>query len=257
MSRPPWVANPGCSLQLRAKQHASVLEHHKGKGRSGNGTIISMKPRFSLLAGAVLGVAILLAVALAAQQGPIVLPGQVPTTSTPEQQAPIPETQHPLKVQVEMVHLYATVRDRHGAIVPNLTQDNFRVFEDGQQQKIAYFNRSADLPLTLAILIDTSGSQRDLLPEEKIAAKRFLKLVLKPKDLALVMSFDTQVNLLADFTNSLGTLDSAIDRAKINAPVSSGVVTPGTFPTGNKITGTDFYDAVVRTSCRRARVSAT
>ena len=168
----------------------------------------------------------------------------MPTTPTPQQQAPIPEMQHPLKVQVEMVHLYATVRDRHGEIVPNLTADNFRVFEDGQQQKIAYFNRSANLPLTLAILIDTSGSQQSLLPQEQVAAKRFLKLVLKPKDLALVMSFDTQVNMLADFTTSLSVLDSAIDRAKINAPVSSGVITPGTFPTGNKITGTDFYDAV-------------
>lgn len=203
-----------------------------------------MKRVFPLLAGVVLCVGILVAVALAAQQGPIVVPGETPPTPAPQSQTPIPETQHPLKVQVEMVHLYATVRDRHGEIVPNLTKDNFRVFEDGQQQKIAYFNRSANLPLTLAILIDTSGSQQDLLPEEQSAAKRFLKLVLKPTDLALVLSFDTQVNLLADFTSSLGILDSAIDRAKINAPTSGGVITPGTFPTGNKPTGTDFYDAV-------------
>lgn len=184
---------------------------------------------------------VLVAGAWAAQQGPIVLPGQQgPAAPQSQQPQPIPQTAQPLKVQVEMVHLYATVRNRHGEIVPNLTKDNFRVFEDGKEQKIAYFTKEMNLPLTLAILIDTSGSQSSLLGAEKVAAKRFLKQVLRKGDLAMVISFDTQVNLLADFTNNTGILDDAIDRARINAPP----IIPGTFPTGNKPTGTDFYDAV-------------
>jgi VWFA-related protein len=204
-----------------------------------------MKRGFSLLAVAVLLIGALVAVGWAAQQGPIIVPGQTPPTPSSQQQAPpIPQAQQPLKVQVEMVHLYATVRDDHGAIVPNLSANNFRVFEDGQQQKIAYFAKSANLPLSLAILVDTSGSQSDLLSAEQIAAKRFLKQVLRKGDLAMVISFDTDVNLLADFTSSLGILDHAIDSTRINAPLAPSIISQGPFPSSNKPTGTDFYDAV-------------
>jgi VWFA-related protein len=186
-----------------------------------------------------------MAAGMAAQQGPIVVPGQEPPSAPPSQQAPpMPQVQQPLKIRVEMVHLYATVRDKHGAIVPNLTADNFRVFEDGQQQKIAYFGKETDLPLTLAILVDTSGSQSNLLDAEKEAAKRFLQQVLRPSDLAMVITFDTDVNLLADFTNNTGILDAAIDRAKINAPMAPSIISQGPFPSSDKPTGTDFYDAV-------------
>ncbi|HVB34211.1 MAG TPA: VWA domain-containing protein [Patescibacteria group bacterium] len=182
--------------------------------------------------------------AWAAQQGPIVVPGQEPP-SAPEQQAPpIPEAQTPLKIQVEMVHLYATVRDKHGAIVPNLTGKDFRIFEDGKEQKVAYFTKESNLPLTMAILVDTSGSQTNLLGAEKVAAKRFLKQVLRPRDLAMVISFDTDVNLLADFTSSTGILDEAIDRTRINDPIAPSIIAQGPFPSSNKVIGTDFYDAV-------------
>ncbi|HVB99307.1 MAG TPA: VWA domain-containing protein [Candidatus Dormibacteraeota bacterium] len=198
----------------------------------------------SRLTGVVLFLAVLAVGAWAAQQGPIILPGQQPPSPQQPQLAPIPEMQKPLQVQVEMVHLYATVRDKHGAIVPNLTASDFRVFEDGKQQKIAYFTKEMNLPLTLAILVDTSGSQTQLLGAEKVAAKRFLKQVLRPSDLALVMSFDTDVNLLADLTDSTSILDEAIDRTRINAPAGPPMGSPGPFPSSDKPIGTDFYDAV-------------
>jgi VWFA-related protein len=159
----------------------------------------------------------------------------------PQQKSP-PQVQQPLKVQVEMVHLFATVRGRHGNIVSNLTKKDFRVYENGKQQKIAYFSREMNLPLTLGLLIDTSGSQQDLLGAEQDAAKQFLKQILTPKDLAFVITFDTDVNLMADFTTSLGRLDKAIDRARINAPLNPSIVVNTPFPKRN--VGTVFYDAV-------------
>ncbi len=143
-----------------------------------------------------------------------------------------------------MVHLYATVRDKHGRLVPNLTQSDLQVFEDGQPQKIAYFSKEMNLPLTLAMLIDTSGSQQNILGAEQETAKEFLQQILTPKDLALVISFDLDVNLLADFTNTGSILDQAIDGAKINAAGPPPLVSNGPFPTNGKIIGTDFYDAV-------------
>ena len=141
-----------------------------------------------------------------------------------------------------MVHLFATVRGKHNALISNLTKDNFRVFEDGQPQKIAYFSRDMNLPLTLGLLIDTSGSQQRLLGTEQEAAKRFLAKILTPKDLAMVITFDTDVNLLADFTNESSILDRAIDRARINAGIAPSIIAQGPFPT--KPDGTHFYDAV-------------
>jgi VWFA-related protein len=203
-----------------------------------------MKRCGPFVAGAALLLGTLGAVAWAAQQGPIVVPGQQPPSAPAPRQQPIPETQQPLKVQVEMVHMYATVRGKRGALIPNLAANNFQVFEDGQQQKIAYFQHQTDLPLTLALLIDTSGSQQYILGDEQHEAKEFLRENLAPKDLALVMSFDTDVNLLADLTSTASILDRAIDSAKINAPNPPSIIAQGPFPSSNKPIGTDFYDAV-------------
>lgn len=153
----------------------------------------------------------------------------------------IPSTQKPLQVQVNLVRLFVTVRDRHGGLVTQLTRDRFRVYEDGQLQTIAYFDQEMNLPLTLALLIDTSGSQEHLLEPEKIAAKRFLTRVLRRGDEALVISFDLDVNLLADFTFDLERLQRAIDRAQINARALPAMVQGPLPPRPN---GTHFYDAV-------------
>jgi VWFA-related protein len=148
-----------------------------------------------------------------------------------------------IRVQVTLVNLYATVRDHHKAIVTGLTKDDFEVYEDGQPQQISNFSAETNLPITIGLLVDTSGSEMYTLSAEKEAATRFLARVMRKNDLAMVISFDTDVDLLADFTDDRDRLDSAINRARINAPMASSIIAQGPFPqSGNG--GTDFYDAV-------------
>jgi VWFA-related protein len=147
-----------------------------------------------------------------------------------------------IRVEVNIVNLFATVRDKHKAIVTGLKQDDFQVYEDGQPQEITYFSAESNLPITLGILMDTSGSEYFMLSGEKEAGSRFLARVLRKGDLAMVMSFDTDVDLLADFTDDRGMLDRAINRAQINAP-SGGMIAQGPLPSSGT-GGTNFYDAV-------------
>ncbi|HLJ24349.1 MAG TPA: VWA domain-containing protein [Candidatus Acidoferrales bacterium] len=147
-----------------------------------------------------------------------------------------------IRVQVNLVNLFVTVRDKHKAIVTGLTKDDFQVYEDGQPQEITNFSAESDLPITLGILLDTSGSEYYMLGGEKEAGSRFLARVLRKGDLAMIMTFDTDVDLLADFTDDRGLLDRAINRAQINAP-SGGMIAQGPLPTSGT-GGTNFYDAV-------------
>jgi VWFA-related protein len=148
-----------------------------------------------------------------------------------------------IRVQVNLVNLFATVRDKHKAVVTGLKQDDFQVYEDGQLQEITNFSAESNLPITLGILIDTSGSEYYMLSSLKEAASRFLGRVMRKGDLAMVMSFDTDVDLLADFTEDRSQLNRAINRAQINAPGSSVIIAQGPFPTSGS-GGTNFYDAV-------------
>lgn len=148
-----------------------------------------------------------------------------------------------IRVEVNLVNLFATVRDKHKAVVTGLTKDDFQVFEDGQPQEITNFSAESNLPITLGILLDTSGSEEFLLGAEKDAASRFLGRVMRKGDLAMVMSFDTDVDLLADFTEDRARLNRAINRAQINAPGSGSIIAQGPFPTSGS-GGTNFYDAV-------------
>jgi VWFA-related protein len=147
-----------------------------------------------------------------------------------------------IRVQVNLVNLFVTVRDKHKAIVTGLTKDDFQVYEDGQAQEITNFSAESDLPITLGILMDTSGSEYYMLGGEKEAGSRFLARVLRKGDLAMIMTFDTDVDLLADFTDDRGLLNRAINRAQINAP-SGGMIAQGPLPTSGT-GGTNFYDAV-------------
>ena len=147
-----------------------------------------------------------------------------------------------IRVQVNVVNLFATVRDKHKAVVTGLKQDDFQVYEDGQPQEISYFSADSNLPITLGLLLDTSGSEYYMLSAEKEAASRFLGRVMRKGDEAMVMSFDTDVDLLADFTDDRGMLNRAINRAQINAP-SGGMIAQGPLPSSGT-GGTNFYDAV-------------
>jgi VWFA-related protein len=148
-----------------------------------------------------------------------------------------------LKANVNLVNLFATVRDKNKRIVPDLKQEDFKIFEDNQEQKIAFFSKEVTLPITLGLLIDTSGSEQNRLGAEQEAASRFLERVMKKGDEAMVISFDLDVDLLADFTDDRAQIERAINKARIGA-VSGGVITPGTIPQGSNTGGTHFYDAV-------------
>jgi VWFA-related protein len=148
-----------------------------------------------------------------------------------------------IRQEVTLVNLFVTVRDKHKAIVPGLKMDDFQLFEDGQPQQITNFSVETDLPITLGLLIDTSGSETYMLAAEKEAASSFLARVMRKGDLAMVISFDLDVDLLADFTDDRSRLDRAINRAQINAPGSSVIVAQGPLPSSGS-GGTNFYDAV-------------
>jgi VWFA-related protein len=148
-----------------------------------------------------------------------------------------------LKVDVNVVQLFFNVKDKKGGLIPNLTKEDFEIFEDGKPQTVKYFKAESDLPLTLGILIDASGSQQRVLEMEKEVGGQFLQEILRTKDEAFVLSFDVNVDLLQDFTNSVSRLKEALNRARINMGVGGGVMMPGPIPQGNP-RGTLLYDAI-------------
>ncbi|MBI1739840.1 MAG: VWA domain-containing protein [Candidatus Koribacter versatilis] len=189
------------------------------------------------LAVGVFGLAILLSLPSAAQDA---------QTQPPPSDDQATET---LKVNVEVVQLFFNVKDKRGALIPNLTKDSFDLSEDGKPQTIKYFKAETDLPLTLGILIDASGSQKRVLDMEKEVGGSFLESILRPKDMASVFSFDVDVNLLQDFTGSVSRLKRALSDVQINAGTGACANLPGLgggpIPcpsTGPR--GTVLYDAV-------------
>jgi len=153
-----------------------------------------------------------------------------------------------LKVNVNVVQLFFNVKDKRGALIPNLTKDEFEILEDGKAQTIKYFAAESNLPLTLGILIDSSGSQARVLDMEKQVGGEFLSEILRDKDLAFVLGFDVNVDLLQDFTNSVHALKTALNTARINTAGGGGTGIPGlgggTVPTVGTPRGTLLYDAV-------------
>lgn len=151
-----------------------------------------------------------------------------------------------IKVNVNVVQLFFNVKDKHGTLIPNLNKADFEIFEDGKPQTIKYFNAETNLPLTLGILIDSSGSQRNVLDMEKEVGGAFLRQILTDKDEAFVISFDISVDLLQDFTRDTHRLQAALNKAKINVDYTSGGIPGlggGPVPTQNA-PGTLLYDAV-------------
>jgi VWFA-related protein len=169
---------------------------------------------------------------------------QSPTPAQPQQDQQLPQSQQPLKVQTTLVNVFVTARDKKNGIVSDLTQNDFKVFEDGQEQKIAFFQKDVNMPITLGMLMDTSGSMYSVIGAEQDTASRFLREVMRKKDEAMVISFDFDVDLLADFTEDTNVLERAIRRTSVNSVGGGGVVTPGTIPQGNNAGGTDLYDAI-------------
>jgi len=177
-----------------------------------------------------------LAPALRAQEAPSPT-GPPPASKAAAQPVDIGDVQT-LKVNVNLVNVYFSVRDKNGYIT-NLHKDDCSILENKEPQKTKNFTQEKNLPLTIGILLDTSGSQINVLPLEQQSGAEFLKDVLTPKDEAFLISFDINVNLLADYTNSPREIKRSIDSAVINTGAGTGSVT------GNgSARGTLLYDAV-------------
>lgn len=163
-----------------------------------------------------------------------------------------------IAVEVKTVSVLATVRDRHGKIVPDLTRESFKLEEDGKQQTIDYFAKESDLPLRMGLLVDTSLSQRRVLEQERTASYSFLDDLLRPeKDVAAVINFDFDVTLLQDFTSSRRKLQAAfqqLENPRIDSqrgqggqggyPGGRGGHGGGGHGRGGAGGGTHLYDAV-------------
>jgi len=156
-----------------------------------------------------------------------------------------------IAVEVKTVSVLATVRDKHGKIVPDLIKDDFLLDEDGRAQTINYFAREKDAPLRLSLLVDTSLSQRRVLDQERSASYAFLDNLLRPdKDVAAVINFDRDVTLLQDFTSSRPKLQAAFQ--KLETPQMDTQGGRGTHQRGagggngggRRGGGTLLYDAV-------------
>jgi VWFA-related protein len=205
----------------------------------------SLPKKTSRLVRFAVGSAVLLFVALSARE---FRAQQPPPAQQPSQQQTPPATQQPgqpqpelkrpqegqpaISVQVKSVSVLATVRDKHGKIVSNLTKDDFQLDEDGRPQTINFFAHETDIPLRLGLLIDTSLSQRKVLDQERSASYSFLdKLLRQDKDLAFVIHFDREVELLQDFTPSRPQLQAALQ--KLSTPQFDGGSSNGGGSNGN------------------------
>jgi Ca-activated chloride channel homolog len=132
-----------------------------------------------------------------------------------ESRIPAQDSQATIRSEVALVNVIFSVLDRNNRIIPGLVADDFLVFEDRQPQKIEFFGeigKGSEVPLTIALLIDTSGSVKTKLNFEVETASEFFKGVLrKNKDLALIIQFDSDVNLVQDFTDDLSKLNQALE----------------------------------------------
>src|SRR5258707_8375503 len=163
--------------------------------------------------------------------------------STPDQTSA--STAPTIAVDARLVNLPVVVRDKRGALVQNLTKDDFILQVDDKPQTIRYFDKDTNLPLTLGLLVDTSLSQRDVIDEERAASSTFLdQMLTTPKDNAFIMQFAAETELLQDLTSSRPLLQSALKA--IDTPTKdsgpSGADTPTRRPRGGG--GTVLYDAL-------------
>lgn len=140
--------------------------------------------------------------------------------------AAVCQAQFTIKVDVDLTDVNFSVTDRRGRTVPGLVADDFVVEEDGRRQEIVRFSRDSEIPLTMAILLDISPSVRDVFAEELHTTSAFVQSVMRPRDIAMVVSFDEHVTLVQDFTDSPAVLRDAILRLRLTGP------------------GTSLYDAI-------------
>ncbi|MGB2751429.1 MAG: VWA domain-containing protein [Pyrinomonadaceae bacterium] len=187
-----------------------------------------------------------------AQQNP---PNPTTTSASPTP-TPVPTPDDEvIKVDTEVVNVLFTAQDRNRRLLTDLKQGDIRLLEDGKEQELVAFSRQVDLPLSLAILIDTSGSQERTLPEEKAAAISFLESVVRPaKDEVCIVSFTGEATLEQGFTNNLTRLRRSVSQVRFIPPsgyIGGGVMT-GTPPISGDnqavVGSTAIWDAIWVTS---------
>jgi len=170
--------------------------------------------------------------------------------STQDQQSQQPENNdesvETFKAQVNVVNVFFNVKDRHGLLIPGLTKTDFEVIEDGKPQTVKYFSADSNQPLTLGLLIDTSPSQERVLTIEQQSCVEFLHAVLRPKDLAFLINFDSDIDLDQDFTNNVGSIARALNKLQIGGgSAGGGPVGLGGGPVPNSHPrSTALYDAI-------------
>src|SRR5580704_2878805 len=172
--------------------------------------------------------------------------GQGAPPATPEQ------SDKTFSTDVKVVNILASVRDKKGQLARDLTQDDFTIEEDGRPQTIRYFSKESNLPLTLGLLIDTSGSMRRLIETERSASFKFLDQVLREdKDVAFLIHFDYEIELLQDLTSSRKLLQDALSQLSAsNGPQLQQRGQQNPYPSGGggggrSRGGTTLYDAIL------------
>lgn len=148
-----------------------------------------------------------------------------------------------ISVDVEVVNILATVSEKKLGIVSDLTRDDFDLEIDGKPQEIRYFARQTDLPLTIGLLVDTSVSQQNIIDIERSASYQFFNSILRnKKDLAFLISFDINSELLQDLTDSSKLLAKGLEALEVQG--GGGGIHPGPVPTSGRSPGTVLFDAV-------------
>jgi VWFA-related protein len=169
----------------------------------------------------------------------------------PPAQKPLEEDLPSIKVDVDLVNVLASVRDKKGSLIPNLEKNDFTILEDGKPQPIKYFSKESDLPLTIGLLVDVSRSQENLIGIEQNAASQFFSQVLRKKDEAFLISFGEESELLQDYTSSPRLLQDGLKGLKVSSGV--GGLGPGPVPTAGGPRGTVLYDAVFLAASEKLR----
>lgn len=178
-----------------------------------------------------------------------------PPTATPTPTPAAVEDDEVLRIETDAVNILFTAQDKNKRLLTDMKSDDIQVFENGQRQQIVAFSRQIDLPLSLAILIDTSASQERTLPEEKAAAISFVENVIRPdKDEVAVISFTGDSTLEQGMTNNLNRLRRAVERVQFVPPsgyIGGGVVmgTPPISGSNQAVAGsTAIWDSIFVTA---------
>jgi Ca-activated chloride channel family protein len=150
-----------------------------------------------------------------------------------------PATEKSIKVDVRLVNVAFSARNSRGGLVDNLSRNDIEVFEDAVPQKISFFARSAEVPLTLGLIVDASGSQEHFFKQHERDLEVFLKEVLKPRDRVFVVCFGNHLRLVSDLTESASKVVDRLPQCRDN-----NRHVPELGPRENRDLGSAVYDAI-------------